>query len=192
MLKRLLAVAVTLAVLICAATVGLEAVGLLFRAGAPDPQRRIEAYVARLEADLSPVDLPTEPVDAPREVAEEPPQPAQDGAGSSKVADSPDPTGPEGVSDDPLSVAVSGPVATPRPEIAARPDQFVTAVLPEPLSESREPAPPPALPAAQASTRASAAAPPAQRAAGARRPRLAQRPTGYAAFGWPVLDWLTL
>ena len=201
MLRKPAAAAVILALLFCGATVSLEAVGLLFHAGVPDPQQRIEAFVSRLEADLSPVDLPTEPVEAPREVAEKPPgsdservavaQPVQDSDGASKVAEIPDRAEPEAGSDDRLVVAFSSTVPNPRPEIVAEPDETPAPVLPEPPSLSHLPAPDPALPAVQASSQARAAARPAQPTAGARRPRATQSAaTGYAAFGWPVLDWL--
>jgi hypothetical protein len=196
MLRRSVTVAVTLALLFCGVTVSLEAVGLLFHAGAPDPQQRIEAFVSRLEADLSPVDLPTEPVEVLREAAREPPdndpepvpvaQPVHDGDGASRVAEIPDRAEPEGGSDDPLVVAFSSTVPNPQNGIAALPDEFVAPA--ESPSESHESAP--AVTAVQASSRAPPAARPAQRMAGAPRPRPTQGATGYAAFGWPMLDWL--
>ncbi len=201
MLRSPVAAAVALALLFCGAMVSLEAVGLLFHAGVPDPQQRIEAFVSRLEADLSPVDLPTEPVEVPLEVAQALPgngsepataaEPARDGDGASEVAEIPDQAEPERRTDGRLAVAFSSTIPSPRPETAAQPDESVAPVVSESPSESHEPAPDPApLPAVQASSQAPAAARPALRMAGARRATPTQGATGYAAFGWPVLDWL--
>jgi hypothetical protein len=203
MLTRPAAAAVILVLLFCGATVGLEAVGLLFHAGVPDPQQRIEAFVSRLEADLSPVDLPTEPVEAPLKLAEELPrsdservtaaQPVQDVDDAGKVAEIPDRAEQEGGSDDRLTVAFSSTAPNPGPAMVDEPDEIAAPVLPESPSESNPPAPYPALPAVQASGEAPVATRPTRRTTGSRRLRPTQSTaTGYAAFGWPVLDWLTL
>jgi hypothetical protein len=207
MLRKAMAAAVTLGLLACGATVGLEAVGLLFHVSVPDPQQRIDAFVARLEADLSPVDLPTEPVDFPHEVAQDLPgggdaeralaaAPAQAEDGSDNpdnAAESPRQAGPGGRGEERLTVAFSSPLPVPLPESAAPPDDAVTpreAVAPVP-PEALEPVSEP-LPAVQTPSPAPAAAQTAPRATGTRRARLVLGPAGYAAFGWPVLDWLTL
>jgi len=203
MLRRPMAAAVTLGLLACCATVGLEAVGLLFHASIPDPQQRIDAFVARLEAELSPVDLPTEPVELPRDVAQDLPggetehamaaEPALTGDGldnADNAAESPRQAGLDGRGEERMAVAFSNPLPAPLPEGAAQPDddavpgRAVVAVSPE-ASES--------VPAPLAAVRASsppAVAQAAPRATGARRARPVSGPAGYAAFGWPVLDWL--
>lgn len=201
MLRMPLAAAVTLGLLFCGATVGLEAVGLLFHAGDPDPQQRVEAFVARLEADLSPVDLPTEPVELPREAALDLPvhdepalaaEPVLDEVGTGKAAEAPEriepDVAPNGRGDERLEVAVSSTIPSPEPDTAASPDEPAVpdeAAAPVPL-EAQEAVPPP-LPAVHAASPA-----PAPRATGARRERPVLGPRGYAAFGWPVLDWLAL
>lgn len=204
MLRMPLAAAVTLGLLFCGATVGLEAVGLLFHAGDSDPQQRVEAFVARLEAGLSSVDLPTEPVELPREAALDLPvhdelaltaEPALDGEGTGKAVEAPEriepDVEPDGRGDERLEVAVSSTIPSPEPDTAASPDAPAApdeAAAPMP-PETREamPAPLPAVHAASPAT--TAAAPPAT---AARRARPALGPKGYAAFGWPVLDWLAL
>ena len=50
MLRRPLAAAVALALLFFGAMISLEAIGVLFHTAVPDPQQRIDAFVARLEA----------------------------------------------------------------------------------------------------------------------------------------------
>jgi hypothetical protein len=205
MLRKPVGAAVALGLLVCAATVGLEAVGLLFHAGLPDPQERIDAFVARLEADLSPVDLPTEPVDLPREVAQElpggdaerttaaAPAPAGDGVDNVAESPSPSPAGPDGRSPDRLAVVFSSALPAPQSESAAQPDDAVAPgeVVAPVLPEAEEPTSGP-LPAVQIPSPTPSVAQRAPRATAARRARPASSPAGYAAFGWPVLDWLTL
>jgi len=206
MLRKSIAAAIALGVIACGATVGLEAVGLLFHASLPDPQQRIDAFVARLEADLSPVDLPTEPVEPPHEVVQQ--LPGGDAeramaavpvlAGDSPdsegdAAESPRQAGLDGRSEERVAVAFSSPLTARRPESTAQSDDTVApegAVAPAP-PEALESAPAP-LPAVQVSSPAPAVAQIAPRATGARRARPELGPAGYAAFGWPVLDWLTL
>jgi hypothetical protein len=196
MLRRPLAIAVTLGLLFCGATVILEAVGLLFHTGVPDPQQRVEAFVAGLEADLSPVDLPTEPVEFPRELAQDPQgydsqlatadEPAQAGDGASSSVEIVERAEPGERSDARLAGVFSGPIAT-QPEIPAHPDEGVT---PGP-AEAEEAGPVPAqLPAVHAASGAPAGAHPVVRVTAARRTNATLGATGYAAFGWPVLDWL--
>jgi hypothetical protein len=194
MLKKPVAAAVVLGLLACCAAVGLESVGLLFHASLPDPEQRMDAFVARLEADLSPVDLPTEPVELPHEVAEGLPGGSDDVDDAAETpGESPRQAGLDGRGEERLVLAFTSPPPMSLPESAAQPDEVVVpgeAVAPM-APEALEPAPAP-LPAAQASGPAPAAAPTTPRATGARRTRSALGPTGYAAFGWPVLDWLPL
>jgi hypothetical protein len=219
MLERPLAAAVSLVLLFCGATVSLEAMGLLFQTGVPDPQQRIEAFVARLVADLSPVDLPTEPVDLPRPVAQDLPrqdaegatgvQPVLDASDSREVAEAPDRAEPDGRSDGRLAAAFSSPLPSPAPDTAAPPDDPMApppseaeepspvpaplpAVAPSPTG-SEEPSPVPApLPAVEVPSTAPAATSRAPRVTAARRATPTRGPMGYAAFGWPILDWLSL
>jgi hypothetical protein len=60
MLTRLLLSVVALAFLLGGATVAMEAMGLIFQVGPADPERRLEAIVARIEAGLEPWDVPNE------------------------------------------------------------------------------------------------------------------------------------
>jgi hypothetical protein len=60
MLRRLLSTIVALALLSCAATIAMEALGLLFLTGPADPRHRLEAFIAQLEASLGPEDVPSE------------------------------------------------------------------------------------------------------------------------------------
>jgi hypothetical protein len=203
MLKRSLAAVVALGLLFFGATVSLEALGLLFRTAVPDLQQRVEAFVARLEADLSPVDLPEEPVevsaaqelaghDAERAEAAEPALEGQAAATTAQVADAAEPDGRSAR----IAAAFSSkmpdlPDAQPdlRPETAAEPDHVA---MPAP-AEPQEFAAVPALPAVvQPASAAPVAGPPSLRAVAVHRATSARGPTGYAAFGWPLLDWLTL
>ncbi|HEX5998456.1 MAG TPA: hypothetical protein VFZ16_03500 [Hyphomicrobiaceae bacterium] len=61
MLTKLLTTIVTVAFVVCGATVGLEALGLIFNVGSADPEQRIEAAVAKIEANLDPMNVPREP-----------------------------------------------------------------------------------------------------------------------------------
>jgi hypothetical protein len=192
MLRRWLAGGLTLGLLFCGATVSLEALGVLFHAGAPDPQQRIDAFVARLEADLSPVDLPTEPVEGVHALAQEPPahaglvssaDPAQEGGGVGKASEVADRAEADDHSDGRLSIALVSPIPSARSHAAAQPDEVT------PSLESLAPAAV-LLPTAQAPSAASAATRPGRRAPGAGRPAAVLGPTGYAAFGWPLLDLL--
>ena len=270
MLTRPMVAVIMVALLFCGATVGLEAIGLLFHAGKPDPQQRIESYVARLEADLSPVDLPTEPVDVPSEVAEQtqrearlatatvpaldaanapevPREPSEvpreqgqaelesgsrermtlavsstiAGSGPDTAAQSDDITAPRHALSDPFSAAAHEPAIDPAPLLAVQasgpapaeaapvdpltpaPQNAAHEIAQETAQETaretdretaQEIASEPAAPllVVQASSPPPAAERPArQRMAGAHRGRHVRSPIGYAAFGWPVLDWLT-
>ena len=216
MLGKPLAAAVTLALLFCGATVSLEAVGLLFHVGVPDPQQRVEAFVARLEADLSPVDLPTEPVEFPVEIPAEveegvpradaenvaPAEPMQDN--QHQAAEIQNGTDPDQSGGEALTAAVTAkipsplPVAAPpaAPEIAAPESEAGARALPAQQAGPQELAPVSAQRAPEFVGQATAVAPTAQRrGAGADRSkrvhaRMRPRPAGYAALGWPVLDWL--
>jgi hypothetical protein len=192
MLGKPLAAAIALVLLLCGATVSLEALGLLFHRGALDFQQRIEAFVARLEADLSPVDLPTELVEIPQEMAQEVPEgegePApvvaasgRNAAGTAEAAESPD-AHREGH----VVAAFIGPIPA-RPETRLQPDEGAASAASEPKAPVAPPAP---LPTVRASSPEPAAARAAPRAMGTRRAASRPGPVGYAAFGWPVLDWL--
>lgn len=63
----------TLAVLVCCATVGLEAVGVLFQPGGSDSELRSDAFLPLLDIDLDSQVEPSEPVDLPSEEAALPP-----------------------------------------------------------------------------------------------------------------------
>jgi hypothetical protein len=188
MLKRPMAAAVTLTLLFWGAMVSLEAVGLLFRAGVPDPQQRIDAFVARLEAELSPADLPTEPVELPHQVAETD-VPGHD----AEHAVAAEPVREEEGTGGRLAVAFSSPLPSPEPETAAQPGETLEPSSSESSPELQESASAPVpLATVQASSPVPEAAPPARRASGTRRATSTRGPVGYAAFGWPVLDWLSL
>jgi hypothetical protein len=198
MLGKPLAAAIALALLFCGATVSLESVGLLFHAGVPDPQQRVEAFVARLEADLSPVDLPTEPVEIPIEVAHDQrerdaeratvAEPTPNGAGLTGVAELPEGTEPGARGDGRLAAHFGSPVPA-RPETAVPPGAGPPSAPDEPQgSAASVPAP---LPTAHAYSPEPAVAQAAPRAIGARRAMPPRGSVGYAAFGWPVLDWLS-
>jgi hypothetical protein len=189
MLGKPLAAAITLALLFCGATVGLESVGLLFHTGVPDPQQRVEAFVARLEADLSPVDLPTEPVEIPPEVAHDARERDAERPTVAEVADLPEDPEPDAHGGGRLAAAFGSPVPA-RPETAVQPDEGAASLPDEPQGPAASvPAPLPAVHASSAEPTGEQAAP---RVSGARRATPPRGPVGYAAFGWPVLDWLTL
>jgi hypothetical protein len=255
MLTRPMVAVIMVALLFCGATVGLEAVGLLFHASIPDPQQRIDSYVARLEADLSPVDLPTEPVDIPSDVAEQTEGearlatavvPALDAVNTSEVPPKPGQAEPESRSgeritvatidiavqpdnliaprhalSDPYSPAAHEPAADPAPllavqasspapaetaagdlltqapydaahEVAQRaPQEAARETALESAQESASDPSAPLLVVQASSPPPVAERPAAQRMARTHRARPVRGPIGYAAFGWPVLDWMT-
>ena len=88
-----------------------------------------------------------------------------------------------------LSVRFSSTMPDLLPETAAEPDVVAAPAPVEPREPVAVPAP---LPAVQPANAAPVAGPPALRATGAHRATSARGPVGYAAFGWPLLDWLTL
>jgi hypothetical protein len=202
MLKRSLAAVIALGLLLFGATVSLEALGLLFHAAVPDLQQRVDAFVARLEADLSPVDLPEEPVEVPHEAAQElaghdaeraaAAEPALQSDGAATAAEVADAVEPDRHN---ARVAAAFSSAMPdlppnfRPETATEPEEGVAPAPVEPQEPAAVPAP---LPAVQPASAAPIAGPPALRATGVHRATSARGPVGYAAFGWPLLDWLTL
>lgn len=198
MLRRPLAAAVALALLFFGAMISLEAIGVLFHTAVPDPQQRIDAFVARLEAELSPVDLPTEPVDVSPEARQEfaardperadAAEPAPELDGTRKATEVTDRVEPDGNSER-LAAALVSTIPEPRPENAGRPiDELPAAAPVEPEAAA-------VVPGLLPTVRAAIAAPVAEtapRATGARRVKLTRGPAGYVAFGWPLLDWLTL
>jgi hypothetical protein len=60
MLKRLLSITAALALLFCGGAIAMEAMGLIFQVDSGDPERSIEAVVAKIEASLDPMDVPRE------------------------------------------------------------------------------------------------------------------------------------
>ena len=198
MLRRSLAAVIALGLLLFGATVSLEALGLLFHAAVPDLQQRVEAFVARLEADLSPVDLPEEPVEVPHEAAQElaghyaerveAAEPALQGDGAATAAEVADAVEPDRHNAR-VAAAFSSTMPDLRPETATEPEEGVAPAPVEPREPAAVPAP---LLAVQPASAAPVAGPPVLRATGAHRATPARGPVGYAAFGWPLLDWLTL
>jgi hypothetical protein len=193
MLGKPLAAAIAVALLFCGATVSLEALGLLFHRGALDPQQRVEAFVARLEADLSSVDLPTEPVEIPHETAQEVPErvaetapvvaePALNGAGVETGAEF-----PNAHRGGQVAAAFTGPFSA-QSDATVEPGEDAGSAASEPEMPAAPPAP---LPTAHAPNPEPEVARAAPRANAPRRAASSLGPVGYAAFGWPVLDWLT-
>ena len=210
MLNRLLITAATLGLLVCGATVGLEAVGVLFHAGrTPDPeQQRAEAFLARLETELSPADLPTEPVEFRTDVAQEAPAPNAEAVApvgvspdaDARVAEGPQPADPATARAEQVALAPTGKVESPLPEGELQPEAGPEPTEPEPAPEPTPPvtreaepvgAQPPAQLAVETINTPAAAAPARpQRLVGARSARAAEPVGRYVSFGWPFLDWL--
>jgi hypothetical protein len=198
MLRRSLAAVIALGLLFFGATVSLEALGLLFHAAVPDLQQRVDAFVTRLEAELSPVDLPEEPVEVPHEAAQElaghdaeradAAEPALESDGAATAAEVADAVEPDRHNTR-VAAAFSSAMPDLWPETATEPEEGVAPAPVEPREPAAVPAP---LPAIQPASAAPAAGPRALRATGAHRATSARGPVGYAAFGWPLLDWLTL
>jgi hypothetical protein len=209
MLKRLLTTVGTLGLLVCGVTVGLEAVGVLFRTGtAPEPeQQRVEALLARLEAEFSPVDLPIEPVEFPTDKAQEAPTPNAEAVAPAdltpnvddRVAEGPQPADPVTDSVEQVALAPTGKVESPLPGGELQPEAGSESAQPEPASEPeptviREAEPVaaqrPTQLAVETDVPAAAASARPQRLGGARRARAAEPVGRYVSFGWPFLDWL--
>jgi hypothetical protein len=189
---------IALGILVCGATVGLEATGVLFHAGAEDSKQRTEALLARLETDLDSMVAPSAPVDLPSESEQEPPwqepdrvaaaEPARDAAEG--PAEGLLEGGPDARSGNRLAVAPDGRIdggsqpdstseADASPVPVVRPIQEATAVAavmqPAINAVEREPA-----------------TPPLARLARPDRPKSARLATARSAStGCPVLDWLS-
>jgi hypothetical protein len=210
MLKRLLTTAGTLGLLLCGATVGLEAVGVLFRTGTTaDPeQQRVAALLARLEAEFSPVDLPIEPVEFPTDVAQEAPSPNTEAVAPAdltpnadvRVAEGLQPADPATDSVEQVALAPTGRVESPLPGGDLQPEAGPEPAQPEPAPEPEPPVireiepvaaqPPAQLAVETTDAPAAAASARPQRLGGARRTRAAEPVGRYVSFGWPFLDWL--
>lgn len=205
MLKRLLTTAATLGLLMGGATVGFEAVGVLFHAGStPDPeQQRLAAFLARLESEFNPADLPTEPVEFPTEVAQAAPTPNAEAVAlvaDVRVAEGLQPADPAADRAEQVALASTGKVESPLPEGEPQPEAGPEPAQPETVTEPAPPviqeaeplaAQPPAQLAGETTDTLAAAAPARlQRLGGARRARAAEPVGGYVSFGWPFLDWL--
>lgn len=176
MLKRLLATSLILAVLACAATVGLEAVGLLFHFGQPESAQRADAFFAAIVEE--------DPGKVPSEMEPDLPQPAVDA--ESKGRDVQDLAGHDGHADErPEEVRLAGAVEDkPGQDASAK----VEAAAPRP-EVAREPPPPPVqeLPKSQSG---GPQAPPLRLAKTERGKPVHNTARGYRSLGWPVLDWL--
>jgi hypothetical protein len=210
MLKRLLTTAATLGILVCGATVALEAVGVLFHAGGtPDPEEQLmEAFLARLEAEFNPADLPTEPVEFPTLVAQETPAPNADAVApvdlapdaDVRVAEGPQPVEQVTARAEQIVLAPTGKAESPLPEGELQPEAGPEPAQPEPAPQPEPPVireaepaaqPPPQLAAQTADIPAAAPAARPQRLAGAARASGPQVSVGrYVSFGCPLLDWL--
>jgi hypothetical protein len=201
MLKRLLTTAATLGLLVGGATVGFEAVGVLFHTGStPDlEQQRLEAFLARLETEFNPADLPTEPVEFPTEVAQATPTPNAEAVPPAdvtpvadvRVAQGPQPADPATDRGGQIALALTGKVESPLPEGEPQPKAGPEPA--PPVIQEAEPvaAQPPAQFAVETTDTPAAAAPARpQRLGGARRARAAEPVGRYVSFGWPLLDWL--
>jgi hypothetical protein len=204
---RPLTAVVTLGVIACAATVGLEAVGVLFPSDDTGLGSRIEAFIAGLGADTETMVAPSQPVDLPEEAsAREPVWLDSEPAAATGTAPA-----PEGVAAGEVpATAAAGeatvtaflamPVAPGLPaesepdeglspiEILAPPWQAPT---PSEQAPSEQAEPVATVPAAQ--TAEPAPMPSRQRVAKSDRARSARAHAGAGgATGCPVLDWLVL
>jgi hypothetical protein len=199
---RPLTAVVTLGVIACAATVGLEAVGVLFPAGDAEPGSRMEAFTAGLGADIESMVAPSQPVDLPEEAsAREPvwldsepiastgpaPDPAPVAAGEAPA------TAPAGEAT--VTAFLAMPVAPGLPAESLADEGLSPIEILSPRWQAPAPAvaeqaePVVVVPAAQAAE--PAPTPSRQRVARSDRPRSARAHVGVGgAPGCPLLDWL--
>jgi hypothetical protein len=198
MTGRPLIAIVTLAALVGVATVGLEAVGVLFPPEDMDANSRVEAFLAGLGADTESMVAPSQPVDLPQEATArepvwydaEPSAPAEAVPTREPVA-AEDTTAPAGEADMPALFAMTIPPPAFSPE--AVPDEEPSPM--EQLSAPWPPPPPTAAPMPEPAVIApvvrtvDAPLPPRQRLARSGRIGSAHT-TGAGGFGCPVLDWL--
>jgi hypothetical protein len=201
MRARPLIAAIALTVLVCGATVGLEAVGVLYPSGAPatqEAEERTQAVLARFETDLDSMVAPSGPVDLPNEA----PPPWQDARSTTAVPPAPDaPPAPETRS----ATATSESEADAKREASEQPalafsmraGQVLQAGDPGPPDEQPPPTPPSAsepepvavLAAVQTAQPARSSQP--RSATGGRAASAARtREAGGGGWGCPVLDWL--
>jgi hypothetical protein len=192
----------TLGILVCGATVGLEAVGVLFQAGASNSGQRTDVFLALLEADLDSQVAPSRPVDLPNEPAAvepvwlDPPataEPAPDTG--SETADAPT----DRAGDKKMVVAFTTKIPHSLPPQSLSPEERESAP-PEETASPPEAERPPLQPAAQDPE--PVVVQPAVQATEAVRPeppRLAPRSRSARAdraaaggFGCPLLDWLSM
>jgi hypothetical protein len=210
MLKKLLSTVVTLAVVFCGATIAMEALGLIFLPGRPDPEDRTEAVIAHIEATLDAVDVPSEadglwpppeplpePLREPLKVAE---APATDAVPPDAAA--PDAAPPAAAPPDPVPSAAGLPDDKAPPAIIAAAGGWTPTILAEPDPEADSmptPAAAEVVPAAAITAGSATATSQQASVAKAALPGKIRRPTGLdrrsirtagAASGCPVLGWL--
>ncbi|HEY1247239.1 MAG TPA: hypothetical protein VGF29_20655 [Hyphomicrobiaceae bacterium] len=207
MRARLLTAAIALTVLVCGATVGLEAVGVLYPPGAPATQgaeEHTQAVLARFETDLDSMVAPSGPVDLPNEA---PPfwQDAEPTTAAASAADAQPATATPAASETQSATATGESRADATREAGEQPalafslraGQVPQAGDPAPPDEQPQPTPPSASePEPVAVLAAVQVAPPARsaplRSASAGRAASAarMREPGGGGWGCPVLDWL--
>jgi hypothetical protein len=213
MRARPLTATITLGILVCGATVGLEAVGVLFHGGSADTAHgvfgadpeRAEAMAARIETDLdslvapSEMVAPSEPVDLPSETEPAPLRPAaerasapavathEEGRSQSQERTDPDAPGSEGAA---LAFSVR---LDPGPGETSAPEDPEETASPPPQPPAAAPAVAEPRPvAALAAVQTSRPAPPQRVARPMRGPSARVRRTGSdGGFGCPVLDLLS-
>jgi hypothetical protein len=188
MRTRPLTTVITLGVLVCGATVGLEAMGVLFQPS--DPEQRTEAFLARLESDFDSMVSPSRPVDLPSESEQEPPWQQPDRAVAAEAAraagpqqaEDPRAGEPEPRGGDRIAAAVDG-AFDQGPALVAAAE---TDAGPAPAGQ--EPTAPVLV---RAAVHAVEAVPPPRRAQPARVKWARASTAGGTSTGCPVLDWLS-
>ncbi|HEY7549844.1 MAG TPA: hypothetical protein VH913_10045 [Hyphomicrobiaceae bacterium] len=207
MRARLLTAAIALTVLVCGATVGLEAVGVLYPSGASatqEAEEHTQAVLARFETDLDSMVAPSGPVDLPNEA----PLPWQDAGPATAAASVPDaqPATAAPAPPETLSATATGESQTDAKREAGEHPALAFSMRAEPILQTGDPAPPdeqpPPAPRSASEPEPVAvpvavqAAPPARsaqpRSASAGRAASAarMREPGRGGWGCPVLDWL--
>jgi hypothetical protein len=202
MRARLLTAAIALTVLVCGATVGLEAVGLLYPSGAPatqEAEEHTQAILARFETDLDSMVAPSGPVDLPNEA----PPPWKDAGPTTAAAPAPDaaPTTAAAAAPEAQSATAAGePPADARPEGSERQALAFSMRADDPAPPDQQPPPTPpsasepepvaVLAAVQTAQPARSVQP---RSARSERVAAARSRAATEAGGWgcPVLDWLS-
>jgi hypothetical protein len=195
MRARPLTAAIALAILVCGATVGLEAVGVLYPSGATatqEAEEHTQAVLVRFETDLDSMVAPSQPVDLPNEA----PPPWQDARPTTAAPPAPD-AQPATAAGEPQTDAKREASEQPALAFSMRAGQVLQAGDPAPPNEQPPPMPPSAsepepvavLAAVQIAQPARSAQP---RSASAGRVASAARKREADGRGWgcPVLDWL--